>query len=333
MTTVGTSSVPCLASGPSRGHSGDVLAIVAPGQGAQKPGFLSDWMSDATFSDHLAWLSAVADIDLVTHGTTSDEATIKDTAVAQPLLVAAALATAWSVDPEIFSQADLLAGHSVGEIAAGAAAGAFSAEAAMVLVRERGRAMAEAASRTAASMTAVIGGDADEVLAAIKAAGLTPANHNGKGQIVAAGTVEQLEAFAAEPPSRTRLFPLSVAGAFHTVHMEPAVDHLREVAAAMPTTIPTVALLSNLDGAVVADGREFADRLVQQVAHPVRWDLCMDTMAQRGITGLLELTPAGTLTGIAKRNVKGVELFNLNTPDQIPDAREFITTHSSRENA
>lgn len=176
-------------------------------------------MSDPTFSDHLAWLSAVADIDLVTHGTTSDEATIKDTAVAQPLLVAAALATAWSVDPEIFSRADLLAGHSVGEIAAGAAAGAFSAEAAMVLVRERGRAMAEAASRTATSMTAVIGGKPDEVLAAIEAAGLTPANHNGKGQIVAAGTVEQLEAFAAEPPARTRLFPLSVAGAFHTVHM------------------------------------------------------------------------------------------------------------------
>ena len=206
------------------GQSGNVLAIVAPGQGAQKPGFLSDWMSDPTFSDHLAWLSAVADIDLVTHGTTSDEATIKDTAVAQPLLVAAALATAWSVDPEIFSKADLLAGHSVGEIAAGAAAGAFSAEAAMVLVRERGRAMAEAASRTATSMTAVIGGKPDEVLAAIEAAGLTPANHNGKGQIVAAGTVEQLEAFAAEPPARTRLFPLSVAGAFHTVHMEPAVD-------------------------------------------------------------------------------------------------------------
>ena len=307
-----------------------MLAIVAPGQGAQKPGFLSDWMSDPTFSDHLAWLSAVADIDLVTHGTTSDEATIKDTAVAQPLLVAAALATAWSVDPEIFSKADLLAGHSVGEIAAGAAAGAFSAEAAMVLVRERGRAMAEAASRTATSMTAVIGGKPDEVLAAIEAAGLTPANHNGKGQIVAAGTVEQLEAFAAEPPARTRLFPLSVAGAFH---MEPAVDHLREVAAAMPTTTPSVALLSNRDGVVVTDGREFADRLVNQVAHPVRWDLCMDTMAERGITGLLELTPAGTLTGIAKRNLGNVELFNLNTPDQIPAARDFIAAHAGKENA
>ncbi|REB70521.1 ACP S-malonyltransferase [Cutibacterium namnetense] len=269
----------------------------------------------------------------MTHGTTSDETTIKDTAVAQPLLVAAALATAWSVDPEIFSRADLLAGHSVGEIPAGAAAGAFSAEAAMVLVRERGRAMAEAASRTATSMTAVIGGDADEVLAAIEAAGLTPANHNGKGQVVAAGTVEQLEAFAAKPPSRTRLFPLSVAGAFHTVHMEPAVDHLREVAAAMPTTTPSVALLSNLDGNVVTDGREFANRLVNQVAHPVRWDLCMDTMVERSVTGLLELAPAGTLTGIAKRNLKGVELFNLNTPDQIPAAREFVAAHSSKENA
>ncbi|MDO4411797.1 ACP S-malonyltransferase [Cutibacterium sp.] len=290
-------------------------------------------MSDPTFADHLAWLSAVADIDLVTHGTVSDEATIKDTAVAQPLLVAAALATAWSVDPEIFSKADLLAGHSVGEIAAGAAAGAFSTEAAMVLVRERGRAMAEAATGTTTSMTAVIGGNPDDVLAAIKAAGLTPANHNGKGQIVAAGTVEQLEAFAAAPPARTRLFPLSVAGAFHTVHMEPAVDHLRKIVAAMPTTTPSVTLLSNRDGAVITDGREFAHRLVHQVAHPVRWDLCMETMAERGITGLLELAPAGTLTGIAKRNLKGVELFNLNTPDQIPAAREFIAAHAGKENA
>ena len=203
----------------------------------------------------------------------------------------------------------------------------------MVLVRERGRAMAEAASRTATSMTAVIGGKPDEVLAAIEAAGLTPANHNGKGLIVAAGTVEQLEAFAAEPPARTRLFPLSVAGAFHTVHMEPAVDRLREVAAAMPTTTPSVALLSNRDGVVVTDGREFADRLVNQVAHPVRWDLCMGTMAERGITGMLELTPAGTLTGIAKRNLGGVELFNLNTPDQIPAARDFIAAHAGKENA
>lgn len=305
-----------------------MLAIVAPGQGAQKPGFLSAWMEDSTFAAHLQWLSAVADIDLVAHGTVSDEATIKDTAVAQPLLVASALATGWAVAPDLFSRADVLAGHSVGEIAAGAGAGAFSPEAAMVLVRERGRAMAQAAAVTETSMTAVIGGKPEEVVAAIEAAGLTPANYNGKGQIVAAGTVAQLAAFAENPPARTRLFPLTVAGAFHTVHMEPAVDHLREVAAAMPTSTPSVTLLSNRDGAVVADGRAFADRLVAQVAHPVRWDLCMDTMAARGVTGIMELAPAGTLTGIAKRNLKGVELFNLDTPDQLDEARAFVETHS-----
>jgi len=200
-----------------------------------------------------------------------------------------------------------------------------------VLVRERGRAMAEAAAVTKTSMTAVIGGQPDEVLAAIEKHGLTPANHNGKGQIVAAGTVEQLEAFAAEPPARTRLFPLSVAGAFHSVHMEPAVGHLRSVAAAMPTSSSlSTTLLSDLDGAVVTDGRDFADRLVAQVAQPVRWDLVMQTMASRGITGMIELAPAGTLTGIAKRNLKGVELFNLNTPDQLEDARAFAAAHSHK---
>ncbi|KAG9060089.1 Malonyl CoA-acyl carrier protein transacylase [Cutibacterium granulosum] len=308
-----------------------MLALVSPGQGAQKPGFLGPWLEDASFAAHLNWLSAVANMDLAEHGTVSDEATIKDTAVAQPLLVAAALATGWAVKDDFFPQADMIAGHSVGEIAAGAGAGAFSPEAAMVLVRERGRAMAEAAAVTKTSMTAVIGGQPDEVLAAIEKHGLTPANHNGKGQIVAAGTVEQLEAFAAEPPARTRLFPLSVAGAFHSVHMEPAVDHLRSVAAAMPTSSSlSTTLLSDLDGAVVTDGRDFADRLVAQVAQPVRWDLVMQTMASRGITGMIELAPAGTLTGIAKRNLKGVELFNLNTPDQLEDARAFAAAHSHK---
>lgn len=305
-----------------------MLAVVAPGQGAQKPGFLAAWLEDPTFADRLAWLSAVADIDLATHGTTSDEATIKDTAVAQPLLVAAALATASSISPDLFEQADLVAGHSVGEIAAGAGAGAFSPEAAMVLVRERGRAMADAAAITQTSMTAIIGGDPDEVLATLEKLDITPANHNGKGQIVAAGTVEQLAELAANPPARTRLFPLSVAGAFHSPHMEPAVDHLREVAAAMPTSTPTTGLLSDLDGALVTDGRDFANRLVAQVARPVRWDLVMATMAEHGVTGILELTPAGTLTGIAKRNLKGVELFNLDKPEQLDDARAFVAAHS-----
>jgi putative [acyl-carrier-protein] S-malonyltransferase len=199
-----------------------------------------------------------------------------------------------------------------------------------VLVRERGRGMAGASAVTPTSMTAVIGGDREEVLAAIEAAGLTPANNNGPGQIVAAGTKEQLAALADNAPRRARLIPLSVAGAFHTHHMAPAVTRLEALTAAVPTEDPRTGLLSNADGAVVISGSEYLERLVRQVANPVRWDLCMETMSGLGVTGILELTPAGTLTGIAKRNLKGVELFNLNTPDQLDEARSFCETHSPR---
>ncbi|MFZ2261091.1 MAG: ACP S-malonyltransferase, partial [Luteococcus japonicus] len=218
-------------------------------------------------------------------------------------------------------------------LAAAAIAGVLGEDEAITLVRERGRAMAEASALRPTSMTAVIGGDRDEVLAAIEAAGLTPANNNGSGQIVAAGTVEQLEAFAEQAPKRTRLFPLSVAGAFHTVHMEPAVAHLREVAATVEPRDASLALLSNRDGQVVTSGADYLERLINQVANPVRWDLCMATLAEQGITGMLELTPAGTLTGIAKRNLKGVELFNLNTPDQLDEARAFVEQHAGNGEA
>jgi [acyl-carrier-protein] S-malonyltransferase len=203
----------------------------------------------------------------------------------------------------------------------------LSAEQAMVFVRERGRAMAAASAATPTSMTAVIGGQPEEVLAALEAQGLTAANHNGSGQVVAAGTVEQLEALAAHPPARARLIPLSVAGAFHTVHMQPAVATLTKLSRAISTRDPRARLLSNADGQVVHDGREVLRRLVGQVASPVRWDLCMAAMADLGVTGLMEMPPAGTLTGIAKRNLKGVELFALNTPDQLEDAMEFIARH------
>ena len=307
-----------------------MLAIVAPGQGAQTPGFLAAWLEEPSFRTRLEWLSAVADTDLVAHGTTSDAETIRDTAVAQPLLVASALATAEQLSPAVTGLADLVAGHSVGELAAAAMAGVISAESAMVLVRERGRGMAEASAVTPTSMTAVIGGDREEVLAAIEAAGLTPANNNGSGQIVAAGTKEQLAALADNAPRRARLIPLSVAGAFHTHHMAPAVARLEALTAAVPTEDPRTGLLSNADGALVTSGREYLERLVRQVANPVRWDLCMETMSGLGVTGILELAPAGTLTGIAKRNLKGVELFNLNTPDQLDEARSFCETHSTR---
>ena len=307
-----------------------MLAIVAPGQGAQTPGFLAAWLEEPSFRTRLEWLSAVADIDLVAHGTTSDVEAIRDTAVAQPLLVASALATAEQLSPTVAGLAGVIAGHSVGELAAAAMAGVVSVESAMVLVRERGRGMAGASAVTPTSMTAVIGGDREEVLAAIEAAGLTPANNNGPGQIVAAGTKEQLAALADNAPRRARLKPLSVAGAFHTHHMAPAVARLEALAAAVPTEDPRTGLLSNADGAVVISGREYLERLVRQMANPVRWDLCMETMSGLGVTGILELAPAGTLTGIAKRNLQGVELFNLNIPDQLDEARVFCTTHSAK---
>ncbi len=308
----------------------DVLAIVAPGQGAQAPGFLAPWLTSPGFARRLAWYSAVTGLDLVHYGTEADADTIRDTAIAQPLLVAAALATAHElVEGPTLPVGTVVAGHSVGEIAAAALAGAFSVESALVLVRERGRAMAEASAARPTSMTAVVGGDRDEVLGAIETCGLTAANNNGPGQIVAAGTVEQLERLAANPPARARLIPLSVAGAFHTEHMRPAVEHLRVLAMSVPTSAVATTLLSNRDGAVVSDGGEYLERIVNQVANPVRWDLCMSALLDHGVTGMLELAPAGTLTGIARRQMKGVETFNLNTPDQLEAAREFVARHTT----
>ncbi len=311
-----------------------MLAIVAPGQGAQTPGFLTPWLSESRFSERLNWLSAVAGLDLTHYGTAADADTIRDTAIAQPLLVASGLLVALELFPhpaDAFPSIGVAAGHSVGEITAAAGVGVLSAEQAMVFVRERGRAMAAASAARPTSMTAVIGGNAAEVVACVEAAGLTVANNNGSGQIVAAGTTEQLAALAANPPARARLIELSVAGAFHTVHMRPAVQELANLAHAISTHDPRARLLSNADGQVVHDGQEVLQRLVSQVASPVRWDLCMAAMADLGVTGLLELPPAGTLTGIAKRNLKGVELFALNDPDQIPEAMDFVRQHSAQE--
>lgn len=315
-----------------------VLAIVAPGQGAQTPGFLTPWLSEPTFANRLAWLSAVSGLDLVHFGTEAEAETIRDTAIAQPLLVAAGLLALELVEERsdaasgaFFSPIDVVAGHSVGEITAAAAVGVLSAEQAMVLVRERGNAMAAASAVQPTSMTAIIGGKPDEVLEVLAREGLTPANHNGAGQIVAAGTVAQLASLAENPPTRARLFPLSVAGAFHTEHMAPAVAHLTSLARAIDTQDPRTRLLSNADGEVMTDGADVLTRIVGQVANPVRWDLCMATMAELGVTGLLELPPAGTLTGIAKRNLRGVELFALNTPDELPAALEFVRAHQTSE--
>ena len=307
-----------------------MLAIVAPGQGAQTPGFLRPWLTESTFSDRLTWLSAVCGIDLRHYGTDAGAETIRDTAIAQPLLVASGLLAALELFPhpaDAYPLVGVAAGHSVGEITAAAGVGVLSAEQAMVFVRERGRAMAAASAVTPTSMTAVVGGDPEQVLEAISAHGLTAANHNGAGQIVAAGTKEQLAALAANPPARARLVELNVAGAFHTVHMESAVAELAALARAITTHDPRTRLISNADGQVVHHGRDVLKRLVAQVASPVRWDLCMATMSDLGVTGFLEMPPAGTLSGIAKRNMKGVDLFSLNTPDQLPEALDFVSKH------
>ncbi len=294
-----------------------MLVIVAPGQGAQTPGFLTPWLEDPDFADRLIWLSAVGGLDLAHYGTEADAETIRDTAVAQPLLVASSLLAALALFPhpaDAFGRIGAVAGHSVGEIAAATGAGVITAEQAMVFVRERGHAMAAASAVTPTGMTAVLGGDRDEVLATLERHGLTAANDNGAGQIVAAGTMEQLAALADDAPGKARLIPLSVAGAFHTEHMRPAVDVLAQLARAISTHDTRTRLISNRDGQVIHSGREVLNRLVTQVSNPVRWDLCMQTMSDLGVTGILEMPPAGTLTGIAKRQLKGVETFALKTP-------------------
>ena len=311
---------------PSSGESGPVLAIVCPGQGSQTPGFLSPWLELPGASDHLHWLSVVTGIDLIEHGTRSDADTIRDTAVAQPLIVAAGLITAAALG---HPPAGVLAGHSVGEFTAAVLAGVLSPEQAMVLVRERGRAMAAASAVTATGMSAVLGGDPEQVLSALAEHGLTAANANGSGQVVAAGTREQLAALGANPPAKARVMPLQVAGAFHTHHMAPAVEVLAGLARGVQPREPVTRLLSNADGSVVPSGVEALRRLVNQVSNPVRWDVCMESMRRLGVTALLELSPAGTLTGLAKRALPGVRLVALKTPDDLDAARALLADGAS----
>jgi [acyl-carrier-protein] S-malonyltransferase len=308
-----------------------MLIITAPGQGAQTPGFLAPWLELPGVAERLGTASELAGCDLVRFGTTASADEIRDTAVAQPLLVAAAIVAASALSGSALSgggpgyvPADAAAGHSVGELAAGVIAGVLAADDAMRLVGVRGTAMAAAAAAEPTGMTAVLGGDQDAVLAAIARHGLTPANVNGAGQIVAAGTLTELAAFAADPPAGARLRPLQVAGAFHTRHMAPAVAALRDAAADVAVTDPAMTLLSDSDGAAVTTGKEWLERIVAQVAAPVRWDLCMQTMADLGVTALIELPPAGTLTGLARRALPGVAQLAVKTPDQLDAARDLI---------
>jgi [acyl-carrier-protein] S-malonyltransferase len=304
-----------------------VLVLVAPGQGAQTPGFLTPWLDLPGAADRLgAWSDAIG-LDLARYGTEADADAIRDTAVAQPLLVAAGLLSAAALG-DVTPGA--VAGHSVGEITAAAFAGVLDDTAALSLVRKRGLAMAEAAAITETGMSALLGGDPEVTIPHLEKLGLTPANVNGAGQIVAAGTLEQLAALEADKPEGVRrVVALKVAGAFHTHHMAPAVDTLAKAAEELSPGDPTVTYVSNKDGQAVATGAEVLSRLVGQVANPVRWDLCMETFKELGVTALIEVCPGGTLTGLAKRALPGVPTVALKTPDDLDAARALIAEHQT----
>ncbi|MEU9290192.1 ACP S-malonyltransferase [Streptomyces sp. NPDC048275] len=307
-----------------------MLVLVAPGQGAQTPGFLSPWLELPGAADRVAAWSDAIGLDLAHYGTRADADAIRDTAVAQPLLVAAGLLSASALGDIADIAPGAVAGHSVGEITAAAFAGVLDDTAALRLVRTRGLAMAEAAAVTETGMSALLGGDPETTVAHLEKLGLTPANVNGAGQIVAAGTVEQLATLAEDKPDGVRkVVALKVAGAFHTHHMAPAVEVLAQAAAGLTPADPKITYVSNKDGQAVATGADVLQRLVGQVANPVRWDLCMETFTQLGVTALIEVCPGGTLTGLAKRALPGVKTLALKTPDDLDAARELIAEHSA----
>ncbi|WP_314172433.1 ACP S-malonyltransferase [Streptomyces winkii] len=307
-----------------------MLVLVAPGQGAQQPGLLTPWLELPGVADRLAEWSAAIGMDLVRYGTEAGAEEIRDTAVAQPLLVAASLVSADALldGRPVAEVAGAVAGHSVGELAAAATAGVLSPADTMTLVQARGRAMAEAAAVTGTGMSAVVGGEPEAVVAHLEKLGLTAANINGGGQIVAAGTTEQLAALAEDKPEKARVIPLKVAGAFHTHHMAPAVDVLATAVEGAQVHDPVLPYVSNLDGAVVDDGRQIVRRLVNQISASVRWDLCTETFQKMGVTALIEVCPGGTLTGLAKRGLPGVRTLALKSPDDLDAARELIAEHT-----
>lgn len=304
-----------------------MLAVVCPGQGAQSPGMLTPWLEVPGVGDRLTEYSDVTGLDLVRLGTTAEADEIRDTAVAQPLLVASALVTALALGEDAAGP-DVVAGHSVGEFGALVLAGVLDAAASLRLVTLRGRAMAQAAARVPTGMSAVLGGDPDEVLARLAELGLTPANVNGGGQVVAAGTMDALATLAATPPTRAKVIPLQVAGAFHTDVMASAVDELRAAASGVTPAEPAVTLLTNADGTAVGSGADALALVVRQVARPVRWDLVQETMGALGVTGLLELAPGGVLAGLARRALPDVERVALKTPADLDAARDLAARHS-----
>ena len=301
-----------------------MIFVVAPGQGSQTPGFLDPWLAVDGVREHLGALSDAAGVDLIAHGTRSDADTIRDTEIAQPLIVAASIVTGKLL---LKGRRDLVggvAGHSVGEFAAAYLSGVLTDVDAIRLVGVRGRAMANEASKVATGMSAVLGAELDVLQPRLSELGLTAANMNGGGQVVVAGELGALATLAEEPVPGTRVIPLQVAGAFHTAFMAGAVDILRDAASTVTPADPTITIYTNRDGSRVSSGIDYVNFLIGQVGNPVRWDLCMDAFANDAVTGIIELAPAGALVGLAKRGLKGVPTVAVKSPDDLVAAIELL---------
>lgn len=308
-----------------------MIVVVCPGQGSQTPGFLAPWLELPTFKSSLLAMQEASGIDLVAHGTISDADTIRDTAVAQPLIVGAGVAALNALlDGRSAAEAGIsgVAGHSVGEITAAVVSGVFDSETGIKFVNERGQAMAKAASLELTTMAAVLGGEQTDVEAKLAELELEPANYNGSGQIVAAGSAAAIAELQANPLAGTRVIPLQVAGAFHTRFMKPAVDVLSNYSKTIQINNPSLSLWSNNGGRLITSGAEFVDLMVNQVSSPVRWDLCMQAMVNAGVTAVIELAPAGTLVGLAKRAMPGVETLAVKTPENLEAALSLINNHA-----
>lgn len=301
-----------------------MIIVVAPGQGSQTAGFLSPWLDMDGVREQLETLSDAAKVNLVEHGTVSDDATIRDTQIAQPLIVAASIVTGNVLLEGRRSTVSAFAGHSVGEFAAAALAGVLSDTDAMSLVGVRGRAMAEEAQSVSTGMSALLGGDSEAIATTLEELGLFAANMNGGGQVVVAGSTEALAALAAAPPEGVRVIPLSVAGAFHTSYMAGAVETLRDAAAEVDAHDPTTPIYTNSDGTLISTGHRYRDLLVGQVSNPVRWDLCMESFTNDGVTGVIELAPAGALVGLVRRSIKGLPTVAVKTPEDLSAAIEML---------
>jgi [acyl-carrier-protein] S-malonyltransferase len=298
-----------------------VIAFLAPGQGSQTEGMLSPWLELSGAADQLTLWSKASGLDLVRLGTTASTEEITDTAVTQPLVVAATLLAHQELTKRglLAGEEFIVAGHSVGEIAAYAIAGVMAADDAVALAATRGAEMAKACAIEPTGMSAVLGGDEAEVLTRLEQLDLFPANRNAPGQIVAAGALTALDKLSEDPPAKARVRALGVAGAFHTKYMASALDAYAAATAVIATAEPTATLLSNRDGKPVTSATAAMDTLVAQLTQPVRWDLCTETLREQNVTAIVEFPPAGTLTGIAKRELRGVTASAVKSPADLDE--------------